>query len=138
MACLVNGGKGKNFVEILRYFGVNDARNRIDRAILDLNMKSHSVSQVKTKYLAVSMDIHIELFRISETTSIAKIQQVKTDAMFNFLLRVFPNTFKFENEEQFLQESFVGFNNGSLIKCSVVAELAPKPCLDDEMDEGAS
>jgi hypothetical protein len=63
---------------------------------------------------------------------------VKTDAMFNFLLRVFPNTFKFENEEQFLQESFVGFNNGSLIKCSVVAELAPKPCLDDEMDEGAS
>jgi hypothetical protein len=44
MACLVNGGKGKNFVEILRYFGVNDARNIIDRAILDLNMKSHSVS----------------------------------------------------------------------------------------------
>lgn len=80
---------------------------------------------MRTKYVAVSMDFHIELFRISETTSLEKIQQVKTDSMFNFLLKVFPNNFEFENEKQFLQESFVGYNNGSLIKCSVVSELSP-------------
>jgi hypothetical protein len=75
MLCfLTDGAKGKKFANVKRLYGfsndqsgktVESPRNEHYVAELTQNMNSLSIAQVQTKYLAVSMDYHIELFNLT-------------------------------------------------------------------------
>ena len=81
--CFLNeGSKGKKYVNLVRFYGiekgnsgnyVESPRNVRKTAELGANSNSHSITQVETKYIAVSMDFHIELFDM-DLTLIRKIQ----------------------------------------------------------------
>ena len=62
-------------------------------------MNFHSVSQVSTTLVAVSMDKHLELFDVLSAT---RTRIISTDSPFQFIARVNPIDFNFEMKDKFI------------------------------------
>jgi hypothetical protein len=82
-------------------------------------MNANSVVQIQTRYIGVSMDYHIELF--DALNSLSLVRKVETHSPFQFMIPAFREGRRLQASEDYIQGSFVGYNYGSLIKCSVIA-----------------
>ena len=73
------GSKMSHAVNICRYFGTEDERNTFQRLRVKVGMNLHSLHQMKTRILAISMDFHIELYDI---LSGVQTRIVETDSLY--------------------------------------------------------
>ena len=132
LAAVAKGNKMQDSLYIKRYFSFKNPLNSTVVCPLTPNMNVHGVHQVCTTLLAVSMDFHLELFDVL-TGSRTRI--IRTDSLFQFLVRVNPVDFKFAMSDKFFQETSVGYNNGSMISVGIADSVKPKPGDDVEMSK---
>lgn len=122
LAAVARGGKMDHMLYIKRYYGHKNPLNTTLKCHLTQNMNVHSVSQVCKTQLAVSMDFHLELFDALTGT---RSRIIKTDTLFQFIVRVNQLDFNFGMSEKFRQEVCIGFNNGSFTSLGIADSAAP-------------
>ena len=127
IASLASGNKNQHALYITRYYSFQDPYNVTLRCPLNKNVGSlkpnvtiHSVSQVCTDHLAVSIGSNLELFEVMTGTC---TRIIKTDCSLEFLVRVNPLNFAFAMEHYCSQEACIGFSGGSFIKLGFAEKI---------------
>lgn len=103
-------------IHITRHYSLFHPKNEGRCYKLTPGMNVHCIHEVSTTLVAVSMDFHLELFDVLSGTLNRKI---KTDTMFQFLVRVNPLQAVFEMNDRFVQESCIGYNYGSITSVGI-------------------
>ena len=70
------------------------------------------------------MDFHLELFDALTGT---RSRLIKTDTLFQLIVRVNPVDFNFGMGDKFRQEVCIGFNNGAFTSLGIADSAAAKP-----------
>ena len=120
MAFPVQGKDVKHKIVIYRYMGVDHPQNGVRHLLSIDGQHIHSLTQVRSRYLAVSLDKELRIYDIPTGQH---LHSMKTDQPFQLLAQVTPKGHRYDFD--LVAEAFVGYSYKNYFECGIALDKGP-------------